>query len=113
MSRTMQIDIRIIPFYDGRFENQFPRLAEMFSRLSHTAPLEKERSLYDLVDHLVSVHRDPGVPDDLKAKIGTHVETLLRIKREARDHFLARRLDKLDQALYRLEDRFDDLEASL
>ncbi|MBW2285389.1 MAG: hypothetical protein JRF65_12405 [Deltaproteobacteria bacterium] len=113
MSRIMQIDIRIIPFYEGRFDKQFPRLADMFGQVSHTDPLKKERSLYDLVDHLVSVNRDPAVPDDLKAKIGAHVETLLSLKREARDHLLARRLDDLDQVLYKLEDRFDELEASL
>ena len=113
MSRNMQIDIRIIPFYEGRFEKQFPRLADMFGRLSRTGPLAKERSLYELVDHLVSVNRDSEAPADLKAKIGPHVKILLSLKREAREHLLARRLDELDRVLYRMEDRFDELEAAL
>ena len=113
MSRHMQIEIKIIPFYERGFQNQFPRLAKMLLGLSYDDPIEKEVPLYNLIDILRRMSRDPKVPLNVKEKIHPSLQILLPLKEKARNHLLARRLNELDQVLYQIEDAFEDLEKGL
>ena len=113
MSRYMQIDIRILPFYERRFVDRFPNIAELLQRADYSGPLKEEVSLYRLVDFLEGMSRDPKVNSALKEKIRPYVQRVLDLKSLARDHLLSRRLNELDQVLYRIEDQFEDLEESL
>ena len=113
MSQFMQIDIRVIPFFETPFEKRFPRLVELFRRLSFGEALKKEPSFYELIDTLGTLLDHPDTPNDLKDLMGPYVDRLEKLKEEAREHLLARRLDELDQMLYRIEDQFEDLEGAL
>jgi hypothetical protein len=113
MSETMQIDIRLLPFYEKPFERHFPKLAALLKEHDYTRPFEKEITLYELVEYLVDVTQEPRIPDDVKDRIGERVKDLVRIKEEARAHLLGRRLNRLDQSLYRLEDAYRELERGL
>jgi hypothetical protein len=113
MSKYMQIDIKLLPFYEKRFKTHFPKLAKLLQTLSYTEPLEKELSLYALVDVLQRILRDPKTPHDMKSKVEAHVRKLLSLRDEARELLLGRRLNALDQILYRIEDEFEDLEQGL
>jgi hypothetical protein len=113
MSKTMQIDVRIVPFYEGRFEKQFPHMADLLRRMAYKELVEKEVSLYDMADDLETIARSPHTPDEVKAVISPYVEEMMGVKEVAREHLLARRLNELDQALYRMEDIFEDLEGAL
>ena len=42
MSQFMQIDIRVMPFFEVPFEKRFPHLVELFRRLSYREVLKKE-----------------------------------------------------------------------
>ena len=51
MSKYMQIDIRLIPFYEKPFENVFPKLSKVLKELTYLGPKEGEVSFYVLVDY--------------------------------------------------------------
>ena len=113
MSQYMQIDIRVVPFYEKPFAERFPKLSELLRRMSNKDPQTKEISFYSLVDHMVSMSRDPDVTSDVKESIGPFIQDMLSLKKLARERLLARDLNELDQLLYKIEDRFEELESSL
>ena len=113
MSQFMQIDIRVIPFFEVPFEKRFPHMVEFFRRLSYGEVLKKEPSFYALIDTMATISDHPDTPLELKDLINPYVDKLKNLKEQARDHLLARRLDELDQILYRIEDQFEDLEGAL
>jgi hypothetical protein len=113
MSKYIQIDIRLIPFYDKGFVKQFPRIAHLLNERSYRTPLEEEVSLYAIVDYLVDITHEPGVPSDIKSSIAPYVKKLSALKEAAREQLLSRKLNELDQYLYRIEDQFEDLEKNL
>ena len=113
MSRHMQIDIRLVPFYEKPFKKLFPRIASLLREHEYTEPLERDVSLYDLVDFLADMARGPSIPSDVKARLRAHVDRLEAIKETAREQLLSRELNELDQSLYALEDAYDELERNL
>ena len=113
MSRFMQIDIRLIPFYETPFSKAFSRLAALLREHDYTLPLERDISLYDLVDYLEDMLNEPRVAADVKDRIRPHVNRLRALKETAREQLLGRRLNDLDDFLYRMEDEFAELEKAL
>ncbi len=113
MSQFMQIDVRVIPFFEVPFEKRFPRLVELLRRLNYGEVLKREPSFYELIDTMVTILDHPESPSEVKVLIGPYVHRLSELKEDAREHLLGRRLDALDQALYRIEDQFEDLEGAL
>ncbi len=113
MSQYMQIDIRVSPFFEKPFVEQFPNIADLLKRMSYPDPQTKEISFYALVDHMVSMSHDPDVPSDVKESIGPFVDELLSLKKMAREKLLSRDLNALDPLLYKIEDQFEELESSL
>lgn len=113
MSKYMQIDIRLVPFYETPFARQFPQVANLLKRVSYGEVVEKEISLYEMADVLDSIAVNPYTPSDIRSAMSPYVARLMGIKETARGHLLARRLNDLDQELYRMEDVFEDLERSL
>jgi hypothetical protein len=109
----MQIDIRIIPFYEKSFETRFPRISDLLKQTSYEKSSERELSLYELVEYIVSLSRDGEVPLKIRQKVEPFVSKMLESKNTAREHLLARRLNELDQFLYEIEDQFEDLEDAL
>jgi hypothetical protein len=113
MSKYMQIDIRLLPFYERRFKERFPTIAHLLKGMSYTELVEKGVSFYEMADALEAIAENPDTPSDLRDAISPYVEKIMRLKEVAREHLLARRLNELDQALYRMEDVFEDLEGAL
>ena len=113
MSQFMQIDIRVVPFFAVPFEKRFPHLVDLLRRLSFGEALKKKPSFYDLIDTMVTISEHPDTPSELKDLIGSYVANLEKLKDQAREHLLARRLNELDRILYRIEDQFEDLEGAI
>ena len=113
MSKYMQIDIRLRPFYEKPLIKVFPKILKLMSSMDYKEPLEKESSLYVLVDSLVSMSRDTMVPSDIKEKINPYVNKMKALKKTAGELLLSRKLNELDRFLYQIEDQFLDLESSL
>ncbi len=110
MSKYMQVDIRIIPFYEKRFEKRFPNMANLLKRNSHKDIVEKETSFYEMADYLETITDNPNTPSDVRDQLGPYAEKIIKLKEIAREHLLSRRLNELDQVLYQMEDQFADLE---
>ena len=113
MSKYMQIDIRLIPFYEKPFKKAFPKIADLLKEMDYTRPLEKDISLYDLVDILEDMTHSPGVARDLKGRLRQALNQLMPMREVAREQLLSRRLNDLDRTLYQMEDLFEALERSL
>ena len=113
MSKYMQIDIRLRPFYEKPLVKLFPKIAKLMSSMDYKEALEKEPSLYVLIDSLGSMLHDDMVPSDIKEKINPYVTKMKTLKETARELLLSRKLNELDQFLYQIEDQFLDLESSL
>jgi len=114
MSKYMQIDIRLLPVYGtGGLPDQFPRLAKLLKGARYVRVLEEEPSLYHMVDVLIRIKNDPAVAVNAKRAVVRMIDQFVKVRDEAREHLLARRLNELDRALYRLEDLFQDLEREL
>jgi len=113
MSQFMQIDIRVIPFFEVPFEKRFPHLVELLRRVGYGEVLKKEPSFYALIDTIATISEHPDTPSELRDLISPYEVKLKNLKEQAREHLLARRLDDLDQMLYQIEDQFEDLEGAL
>lgn len=110
MSKYMQIDIRLLPFYEKSFRGHFPRLASAMEQSGYLDSGEPDASLYSIVDVLSRMNIDPQVSSLLKERLRLFLKNLTALKQAAREALLARRLNDLDQVLYRIEDEFEDLE---
>jgi hypothetical protein len=114
MSKWMQIDVRLLAVYGSAgLKGVFPRFAKFLRDFGYTEVLEGEPPLYQLVDVLVRIRNDPQVPENYKKPILQKAGELVKIRDEAREHLLGRRLNELDRALYRMEDGFRELEQEL
>jgi hypothetical protein len=113
MSRFMQIDIRLMPFYEKPFQKAFPGLARLLAEYEYNTPIEKDVALYHLIDYLDDMFHEPRIPRDVKDKLQERVRRLTRLKATAREQLLGRHLNDLDKTLYLIEDEFVELEKSL
>ena len=116
MSKYMQIDIRLRPFYEKPLVKVFPKISKLMSSMDYMdykEPLKKQPSLYVLVDSLASMSRDTMVPSEIKEKINPYVTKMKALKKTAGELLLSRKLNELDRFLYQIEDQFLDLESSL
>jgi hypothetical protein len=113
MSKHMQIDIRLLSFYERGFKGHFPKLAGIMETCGYTDAVEQEISLYALVDTLRSMSDQEELSPSIRETLGAFLEKLMPLKKAAREELLARRLNSLDQLLYTMEDDFEDLEKAL
>ena len=110
MSEYMQIDIRLLSAYgEGGLKKAFPGLFRVLSDSGYDLVIEKEPSLYEMVDVMVRIKNDPNVRADSKKPIIRKLDELIKVRDQARESLLARRLNELDRLLYKLEDLFGDI----
>lgn len=110
MSKYMQIDIRLLPAYgEGGLKKAFPRLFKLLGDCGYDRVMEREPSLYEMVDVLIRIRNDPHVREAYKKQIIGKLDELIGVRDQARQSLLGRRLNELDRFLYRLEDLFGDL----
>lgn len=110
MSKYMQIDIRLLPTYgEGGLKQAFPDLYKLLSESGYDLVIEKEPSLYEMVEVMIRIKNDPHVRKDSKKSIIQKLDELIKVRDQARESLLARRLNELDRFLYKLEDLFADL----
>jgi len=105
----MQIDIRLVPFYEKGFAEHFQGIASLFKKGGYQKKLD-DASLYLIVDYLADMARNPDVSPDIKDRIAPYVIKMKALKETARERLLSRKLEELDQLLYQIEDQFEDLE---
>ena len=109
MSKYMQIDVRIIPFFKENFAKTFPEIYKFLRDIGYESYVSEDKSLYELVDVLESVVKNPDISEHMRDKLSPYCRKALEIKKEAREMLLSRKLKELDKLLYQLEDVFEDL----
>jgi hypothetical protein len=110
MSKYTQIDIRLLPVYgEGGIRKSIPNLFNLLSECGYDLVLEKEPSLFEMVEVMIRIKNDPHIRAELKKPIIRKLDELIRTRDNAREALLARRLNELDRFLYKLEDLFEDL----
>lgn len=112
MSKYMQLQVRIRPYYKKDFQKIYPRIARGLEYLGEESS-EKDPSLFQLVGKLdqllYQLQADPPVREIvLKHKTKLH-ELYERVEENIADWHLA----KADQLLYQMEDVFDEIEREL
>lgn len=113
MSRYMQVDIRLMAFYEKHFEKAFPNLTAFLRQVGYHDLVEKDPCLYHLIDQLIMIADSPNTPPESKGRLRPYVVKLKALKAQAREYLLARRLNDLDRLLYQIEDVFEDLEGAI
>jgi len=114
LSKYIQIDIRLAASYGGEgLRAALPNLYKLLKNYGYDHVIANEPSPYDLVEVLARIRNDPHVPENAKRPIIDAVGEFLKVRDEARELLLARKLNELDRVLYGLEDRFDDLDGKL
>ncbi|MCE5336569.1 MAG: hypothetical protein LLG06_18485 [Desulfobacteraceae bacterium] len=114
MSRFVQIDIRLLPIYgQGGLKNAFPQIFAMLDECGYDLVIKKEPSLYEMVDVLVRIGNDPHASKRARQTIALRLRDLEKLRDEARELLLSRRLNELDRVLYGLEDLFSELDGAL
>jgi len=114
LSKYIQIDIRLVASYGGDgFRGALPNLYKLLKNYTYDHVISDEPSIYDMVEVLVRIRNDPHVPERAKRPIIDGLSGFLKVRDEARELLLARRLNELDPILYRLEDLFEDLDDKL
>jgi hypothetical protein len=110
MSKYMQIDVRLLPVYgEGGLKKAFPELYRLLDEGGYNLVLEREPSLYEMVEVMIRMNNDPHVGGESKKKISGKLDEMIRVRDRGREALLGGRLNELDGLLYRLEDLFGDL----
>ncbi|WP_242637547.1 hypothetical protein [Desulfobacter hydrogenophilus] len=112
MSKYMQLTVDVRPFYEKGLKATYPKLARS---LIHAKAIKDydDPALYDLVAKwdklLYALDGDPQVKDILfKQK-----EKLKALYSEIESLIADRKLSEADNALYKIEDIFEDIEYDL
>jgi hypothetical protein len=114
MSKYMQIDIKLLPVYGvGGLEGSFPNLFTLLNSNGYDLVIDREPSLYEMVEVMIRIKNDPHVRADSKKPIVSKLGEMIKVRDMARESLLARRFDELDRLLYKLEDLFEDLDGIL
>jgi uncharacterized protein YpiB (UPF0302 family) len=100
MSKYMQIDIRLLAAYgEGGLKRAFPNLFKLLSDSGYDLLIEKEPSLYEMVEVMIRIKNDPHVREDSKKPLVRKLDELIKARDQARESLLARRLNELDRFL--------------
>ncbi len=114
MSKYVQIDIRLVASYGpGGLKGALPNLYDLLKNYRYELVIEKEPSPYEMVEVLIRLRNDPNVPRSAKEPIVSGIDELVKVRDEARELLLSRRLNELDRVLYTLEDRIAELDSRL
>lgn len=110
MSKYTQIDVRLLAAYgEGGLKQAFPDLYRLLDEGGYNLVIEREPSLYEMVEVMIRMNNDPNIGRESKKRIAKKLEEMKQVRDRARESLLSGRLSELDGLLYRLEDLFSDL----
>ncbi len=110
MSKFIQIDVRLLAAYgEGGLKRAFPDLYRLLDEAGYDLVIEREPSLYEMVEVMIRMNNDPAVGRESKKRIAKKLKEMTQVRDRAREALLSGRLSELDGLLYRLEDLFSDL----
>ena len=112
MSKYMQLNVDVRPYYKTGFKTVYPKLA---AKLTHAHALDPDEDpcLYDLVGRLDKLLYALDGNPDCKAIMGKHKDRLKDLHAQIEGHIADWNLSEADKALYTIEDIFDEIEWEL
>lgn len=112
MSKHMQLAVDVRPYYRESFKAVYPKLA---ANLSHVKALgeDVDPSLYELVGKIDKLLYALDGNPACKEIVLKHKDRLKKLHGDIGGHIADWKLSQADQALYKLEDIFDEIEWAL
>jgi hypothetical protein len=112
MSKTMQLTVRVRPYYKKDMKSDYPKISRDLSYV-HETWVEEGPSLFDIVGRLDKLlYELEGNPPFRKILL-KHKDGLRKLHKEVGEHIADWDLAKADKALYQMEDIFDQIEWEL
>lgn len=112
MSKHMQLNISIRPYYKKGLKAVYPLLAQNLSHIDKTYE-EEEISLFELVRRYDKLLYESQGNESFRKVLLKHREKLHQFHGEIETHVADWNLAKADQLLYKIEDIFDEIEWEL
>lgn len=112
MSKHMQLTVSVQPYYKKDLQGVYPRLTSSLSYL-YKALVENGPSLFDIVGRLERLLYDLEGNPPLREILLKHRDKLRKLHAVVQERIADWDLAKADQALYQIEDIFDEIEWEL
>ena len=109
MSKYMQMKVHILPYYKKGFRETYPNVAKRLGLLDE-ALVEEGPSLLELLKRLDQLLYQLEEDPPFRELLLKHRGALFDLYEEVEGHIADWRLAKADQALYKIEDLFDEIE---
>ena len=112
MSKTMQLTVRVRPYYKKDLKADYPKIAQGLSYI-HEAWVEEGPSFFDILGRLDKLlYELEGNPPFRKILL-KHKDALRKLHKEVEENIADWDLAKADKTLYQIEDIFDQIEWKL
>lgn len=112
MSKHMQLIVQVRPYYKKGLKADYPKIAQGLSYI-HEAWVEEGPSLFDIVGRLDKLlYELEGNPSFRKILL-KYKDKLNKFYKDIQTNIADWNLKKADQALYQIEDIFDQIEWEL
>jgi hypothetical protein len=112
MSKTMQLTVRVRPYYKKDITSDYPKISRGLGYVDK-AWIEEGLSLFDIVGKLDKLlYELEGNPPFRKILL-KHKDELHKLYKEVEEHIADWDLAKADKTLYQMEDIFDEIEWEL
>jgi hypothetical protein len=108
----MQMRVEIQPYYQKGFKKEYPNISHALRHVKKVLG-ENDPTLFELVGKYGTILYELEGQASSQAVFRTHRETLLALYEEVEEKIADWQLAKADQALYKMEDIFDDIEKEL
>ncbi len=109
MSKHMQLTVKVQPYYKENLKAVYPKIAGHLSRVDQ-ALVEKDPSIFDLVGKLDKLLYALDGNPAFKEILLKHKEDLFNLYDTIQNAIADWELARADQALYKLEDIFGEIE---
>lgn len=112
MSKHMQLTVSVRPYYKKGLKGVYPGIAGNLSYLNE-ALVEEGPSLFDIVGRLDKLLYDLEGNPPFREILLNHRGKLRKLHENVQEYIAEWNLAKADQALYQIEDIFDEIEWEL
>jgi hypothetical protein len=112
MSKIMQLTVRVRPYYKKSLKEDFPAIGQGLSYLKDPW-IEEGPSLFEIVGRLDKLLYDLEGNPPFREILLKYQDKLRELHNQVEEYIADWKLAKADQALYQIEDVFDQIEWEL
>jgi hypothetical protein len=112
MSKIMQLTVRVRPYYKKSLKEDLPAIERGLSYLNDPW-IEAGPSLFDIVGRLDKLLYDLEGNPPFREILLKHQDKLRKLHNKVEEHIADWKLAEADQALYQIEDVFEQIEWEL